>query len=458
MSHLRTAKVSNSALKIAQEIRSTRESFALNSLLLKTHFSQQKKRHSLSGYYYQYFILGTLNDTQEHAMMHNRYPPRSTWKPEKPVIRGKGKALNTIAAASGRDPAAIVKSVTEAEVSAETATFTAEDEVARRAASKARAKTKDEAIESHVFNQLTSQEKFRFTCFRRCGFAHKPIEKFVAKMLVLEMETRHMARRGTLVGLGCRLCGEGGSSNEDLPFKNNAAGAAVITDTSDADTLARILNKKRTKYSRKQILMNESRRRKAVIDQSQHCMHDGPLSNSSHTTQSLANLVVANSASDIVVVVSLLAKCYGQRLVAGAKMVAKAGDEKAEFNVKSSTNERISSSTLLTPLQPRHFIEAHQKRVRAGLDPCFWMGSRVGQSDLGSVFRLREEVVAEAAALEMVDRNSLLAALAARDLHDRELHKDDEKKRVDEDIMMETDKSKNGQVPEKDGISESAHF
>jgi hypothetical protein len=384
----------------------------------------------------------------------------STGKPAKPVIRGKGKALNTIAAASGRDPVKIFKSVAEAEVPAETATpaqTQAVDVEGRRAASRDRANTKDPAIESQAFNQLTPQEKFRFTCFRRCGFASKPIERFVANMLIGEMETRRMVRRGTLVGLGCRLGVEGGSSNDDSQFSSAAPG--VISDTSDADNSSSVVNRKRKRHSRKQILMNESRRRQAVIDQSQHCLLDGPLRNSGQATQALANLVVANSASEIVSVVSTLAKCYGQRLVAAAKTIAKAEDGKIDVSGTSSTYDPTSSSTLLRPLEPRHFIDAHQKLARAGLDPGFWLGDHVGLSNMRSAFHLGEEVVAESGALGVMDRNRLfhLAALAAGDLHDGELEEDDEKKRVDEEIMMDINESEHGDVAEMDGISESTY-
>ncbi len=52
--------------------------------------------------------------------------------------------------------------------------------------------------------------------------------------------------------------------------------------------------------------------------------------------------------------------------------------------------------------------------------------------------------IAEAAALGMVDRDSLcfLAALAAQDEHDREFEKDDEKKQSEEDIKADIHESK----------------
>ena len=102
--------------------------------------------------------------------MNNKIPSaRSTGKPAKPIVRGKGKALNAIAAASGRDPAAIVKSVTEAEASAKAATAArtrAVEEEVRKAAARERAKARKEATLSQIFNRLLPQEKFCFICFR----------------------------------------------------------------------------------------------------------------------------------------------------------------------------------------------------------------------------------------------------------------------------------------------------
>jgi hypothetical protein len=355
--------------------------------------------------------------------MNDKSPPAgSTGKPAKPIIRGKGKALNAIAAASGRDPAAIVKSVTEAEASAKAAAASraqAVEEDARRSAARERAKAKNEATASQVFSRLLPQEKLRFICFRRCGFASKPIEKFVAKMLVDATEKRHLVRRGALVGLGCRMsAGVGSSIYEDVLSNNSSVAATVITDASDADSSSKTLNvnRKRKKQSMKQTLINESKRRLAVMNQPRPYLLGGAHCTSKQPTPSLANLVAANSASEIVSVVSTLAKCYGQRLVVAAKRVADAEDEEKNINETSSADDATSSLTLLKPLQPRHFIEAHMHRARAGLDPGFWMADRVEHSEQGSVFHQGGEGIAEAAALGMVDRDSLcyLAALAAQ--------------------------------------------
>ena len=387
--------------------------------------------------------------------MNSKIPSaRSTGKPAKPVIRGKGKALNAIAAASGRDPAAIVKSVTEAEASAKAATATrarvVEEEV-RRAAAREKVKARDEATVSQVFNLLSPQEKFRFICFRRCGFASKPMEKFVAKMLVDATEKRHLVRTGTLIGLGVRLSvGVGSSIYEGCSPSNNSTAAATVI--SGADLSSRAVNRKRKKKSTKQVLMNESKRRLVMMDQPWSYFLEGPLCMSRLPAPSLSNLVVANSVSEIVSVVSTLAKCYGQRLVAAAKRVADAEDKEKNINGASLADDTTSSLTLLRPLQPRHFIEAHKHRARAGLDPGFWLAGHVGHSEQGLVFHKGGEGIAEAAALGLVDRDSLcyFAALGAQDENDRESEKDDEKNQSKEDIKADVDESKDEDVAERD--------
>eukprot|EP00580_Thalassiosira_gravida_P020159 CAMPEP_0201675054 /NCGR_PEP_ID=MMETSP0494-20130426/38616_1 /ASSEMBLY_ACC=CAM_ASM_000839 /TAXON_ID=420259 /ORGANISM="Thalassiosira gravida, Strain GMp14c1" /LENGTH=93 /DNA_ID=CAMNT_0048157377 /DNA_START=42 /DNA_END=320 /DNA_ORIENTATION=- len=80
-------------------------------------------------------------------------------KPSKPVVRGKGKgkALNVIAAASGRDPAAIVKSVTEAEAAAKAAAARAqaEEEAKKAAELRAQAKAREEITAAQIFDSLS---------------------------------------------------------------------------------------------------------------------------------------------------------------------------------------------------------------------------------------------------------------------------------------------------------------
>mmetsp|Transcript_8414 Transcript_8414/g.18191 ORF Transcript_8414/g.18191 Transcript_8414/m.18191 type:complete len:387 (-) Transcript_8414:151-1311(-) len=371
----------------------------------------------------------------------------SAGKPSKPVIRGKGKgkALNAIAAASGRDPAAIVKSVTEAEAAAKAAAARAQAEEAAKkvAEAQSRAKAKEEVTATQIYDSLSPQEQHRFECFRRCGFASKPIEKFVAKTLIDEAEKRYLVRRGAMVGLGGNVDGGDGNVNVDATSNDNIA--AAVTDASDADSSSKKPNvpRKRKKQSKKHILREESKRRRAAMNQPLPYFlggsgnGNGIVGNGSAGASArippLENLVVPGSASEIVAVVSTLAKCYGQRLVAAAKRVADAEEEEKEMDGTSS------SSMAQKPLLPHHFLEAHRHRARAGVDPGFWMADRTKVGKRGYEFKKGGVGTAEAAALGTVDRDRAchLAALAAQDEFDREVEKEeeDERRRCEEDKM-----------------------
>merc|ERR1719291_620382 len=121
----------------------------------------------------------------------------------KPVIRGKGKgkALNQIAAASGRDPAAIVKSVAEAEKSAKERSKKEADDAAAKAIAEQQqdgrgddSEVKDDTLPAQLYASLSPSDQYKFECFRRCGFAAKPMERFIAKVLVQEAAKRYLVR------------------------------------------------------------------------------------------------------------------------------------------------------------------------------------------------------------------------------------------------------------------------
>ncbi|KAK1742466.1 hypothetical protein QTG54_007031, partial [Skeletonema marinoi] len=297
--------------------------------------------------------------------------------------RGKGKALESIAARSGRDPAAIIDSIQAAEkaqAKAEAAKQrAAKVEASKKAAAKAASKKSvgvgkglnnnnnnkhdstdddedDAATKDHnevnypsqIYSSLSPQEQYRFQCYRRSGFASKPIEKFVAKMLVDEANRRFVARRGTMVGLGGRSQVNSGSSANNGHSINgeDEAAAATVTDIDHHQIHSN--NKKRKKPSKRQMLQEESKRRRVAMDQPPpyllNSFNNGTGSsgsagssglNSSSTARGggggvvvppLDQLVVPNSASEIVAVVSTLAKCYAQRLVSargGLRMLSK---------------------------------------------------------------------------------------------------------------------------------------
>lgn len=354
----------------------------------------------------------------------------------KPVIRGKGKgkALNVIAAASGRDPAAIVKSVTEAEAAAAAARAQAE-EVAKKAAEKQSSAKEEVNAVQILYDSLSQEQLTRFECFRRSGFASKPIEKFVAKMLIDEAEKRYLGRRGAMDGLGLNV--NGGVGN-------------VCHDVQSEDSPSKRLDACRKRKSKKHILLEDAKKRRSARDQPlpyflRGCPDGSDMVGNASTgglvpTPPLENLVVPSSASEIVAVVATLAKCYGQRLVAAAKRMADAEEEEHDIDGTAPN----ASSTAQKPLLPRHLLEAHRHRSRAGVDPGFWMADRTDGSKFGSAFKNGGVGTAEAAALGTVDRDKTcyLAALAAQDAFDREVEEEEgEINRHDRDDNMEVEDS-----------------
>ncbi|KAL7526962.1 hypothetical protein ACHAWF_002028 [Thalassiosira exigua] len=370
-------------------------------------------------------------------------PTGGSGKPSKPVVRGKGKgkALNAIAAASGRDPAAIVKSVTEAEAAAKAAAARAqaEEDAKKAAEERSQAKAKEEVTVAQVFDSLSPQDQYRFECFRRCGFASKPVEKFVAKMLIEEAEKRYSVRRGAMASLGGNLGGHVNHSREKSPPENTVA--TSVTDTSDASSATLGSSKKRKKRSNKHLLKEESKRRMIAMDRPlPYCNGHNVLSGNKSMGGSvgsgkippLDSLVVPHSSSEIVAVVSTLAKCYAQRLVSAAKRLANAEEEEQEL----SGTLYASTARTEKPLLPHHFLEAHRHRARAGIDPGFWMAKIIETSKKGLTLSRGGVGAAQAAALGTVDRGRTcyMAALAAQEAFDREIE-------IESEDQMEVEES-----------------
>ena len=144
-------------------------------------------------------------------------------KPQKAIQRGKGKALNALAAASGRDPALIAKEVAKA------AALKEEEERLKRQAEEERSRV--HATPAGVYNSLSEEERYRFECFRRCAFPSGPIEQFVSQAMTSEACGQSLVRRGVLAGLGAQ-------SNQAIGNLNSIGGlnstATEVTDASSA--------------------------------------------------------------------------------------------------------------------------------------------------------------------------------------------------------------------------------
>jgi len=373
--------------------------------------------------------------------------------------------LNAIAAASGRDPASIVKSVEEAElaVAAKAAKHEEEEEAKRIEEEQAKLKAKEEVTTLQIFNKLSPQEQYQYECFRRCGFASNPIEKFVAKTLVEEANRRYLVRRGAMVGLGRMQSSDISSSGYSDDGINNDVATITESDTSDSTTSNQ--NKKRRKYSTKHLLKEESKRRRIAMDQPPPYFSKGSVGSSGNTglllsddIPPLSNLVVPNSASEIVAVVSAMAKCYAQRLVSAAKRVAVAEEEEKKMQGTSTVVEQPQK-----PLEPHHFLEAHRHRQRAGLDPGFWMANPGNNGSSG--FNKGAIGGVEAAALGTIDRERVnyLAALEAQEDFDNknkeiiEPEQETQKKDETNDDKMDVEESKGSdETQEKEASSAGA--
>ena len=102
--------------------------------------------------------------------------------------------------------------------------------------------------------------------------------------------------------------------------------------------------------------------------------------------RALSDLVLPNQASDIVMVVGVLAKIYAQRLVWEAIRIRQesAADEDTADNNRGSIN---------TPLQAEYVMEAWRQRRQEGQDPGFFLqphdtSFRDGDDDVHDARRL----------------------------------------------------------------------
>ncbi|KAL3797383.1 hypothetical protein HJC23_010509 [Cyclotella cryptica] len=372
-------------------------------------------------------------------------PSKEEGKPQKVVQRGKGKALNALAAASGRDPALIAAAAeASAKANAKAAAAKQEEERAKRLAEEQRAK--ERATPRGIYDSLSSEERYRFECFRRCGFPSRPVEEFVAGAMVEEARRRYLVLRGVVAGLGVPSNGGSGDASgltdgehESTDTSGGTGASSSLEEHSDQNA------KQRRKRTKKSYLNEESKRRRDAMDQPFPYLIGTSSQGATGTQQRvprLEDLVAPESASEIVVVVSTLAKCYAQRLVAAARRVADAEDEaanldSAESEEQSCQNEEdndLQASVSQTgtkpikPLQPHHYMDAYRHRVNAGIDPGFWMndmickGSRERQSDR------KGAGVTEAAAVGRRNwKSAHLAALAAQDAYDEMVREESNK-------------------------------
>jgi hypothetical protein len=348
-------------------------------------------------------------------------------KPQKLIQRGKGKALNALAAASGRP--ILAAAATKAAVEAERAKAAAEEERFRA-----------QATPLEIWKSLSEGDLNKLESFRRCAFPSRDIEEFVARELVREAQRRYDVRRGVVAGLGVTSNGD----SSKIPAADDQK-ASEVTDASSGSEDQTNNTKRRRKRTKKSLLNEESKRRRVAMDQPLPYilgnLKNGASSQDGTVTKQqippLDALVVPDSASEIVAVVSTMAKCYAQRLVAAARRVADAEDEAAKLESEEGESE-LSKTKTIEPLQLHHYMEAHRHRVNAGIDPGFWMQDMIKKGS-----EAKGVGAAEAAAVGRKNNwnNAYLAALAAQDAYD-EMVKEEEEADAKEEQKMDVEEAK----------------
>jgi len=123
------------------------------------------------------------------------------------------------------------------------------------------------------------------------------------------------------------------------------------------------------------------------------------------THPDLGDLVAPGRSQEITLIVSTLAKMYAQKMIQSARALA---------TVEGYHND--------AKILPRHLLEAHRHRVRAGVDPGFFMQSTTkGSGAVGGNITGGSMTASSAAALGQPDRFSLTfeVARAAQEAYDK---------------------------------------
>ena len=234
---------------------------------------------------------------------------------------------------------------------------------------------------SRALSTFDASEQRRFEAYRRSTFAGDAVATFVSHCLVNASEDRYTARTNA-----CRLTNMGEREDKNL---------------FGVRTTPRIENALKTRPS--------------LIHRSTNCGGKTHTENGHHQ---LEQLVATDTASEITVVVSTLAKNYAQRLIQAARAVATA-----------------KGKSIQEAIDPKDLFEAHEHRSRAGLDPGFFVAasgsgpsSSIGGLASGSGPMSNRNCggpsygsgAIAAAALGIVDKNQLQldAALAAQEQYD----------------------------------------
>ena len=237
-----------------------------------------------------------------------------------------------------------------------------------------------------TLNALDPSEQRRFEAYRRSTFAGDAVADFVSSCLLEASEERYEARTlARHLTKDVEEKEEVGGSSRDVSSSSYVAGGPSAFGVRSNPRIEKALHARPSIYQR-----------------SKQSNVDTDCASKKRGVDRLADMVAVDAASEITVVVSTLAKNYAQRLIKAARAVATQRGK--------PLHERI---------EPQDLLDAYSSRVRAGVDPGFFIsGTKEGM--FGRTEGNVNSGIA-AAALGIVDKNKLKyeAALEAQEIFDK---------------------------------------
>jgi len=271
---------------------------------------------------------------------------------------------------------------------------------------------------AQALSTFLPSEQMRFEAFRRSKFRADAVSTFVSSCLMDASSRQYAQREKTrhylgAAGYGVQHSQPSSSSSQQQQSSASTTSVASITRKTLAlgsDPVAMYHNRTRQEGGSEEQLLGKERR-------------------GGSKPPDLKDIVAPNTSQEITLVVSTLAKMYAQKLIKSARAL--------------STVEGYHHDAKLLP---RHLQEAHRHRVRAGMDPGFFMqstakstaGAGNGIGNCGSMggSGSGSHTASSAAALGVVDKYSrtLEVARAAQEAYDKSVgsHEDLEGKETKE--------------------------
>ena len=229
---------------------------------------------------------------------------------------------------------------------------------------------------TRILGTLSAMEKSRFEAYTKSTLpAANAIRTYVAHLLLLHQHNQLAAScRSTTGLLGTNGRSRGSSSTATTTTNAHAnahanttnADGAHGTTTTTTTTAGNAVQQQQYHHQRlgtgvphlEHAMMKSMQLQQQQQQKSQRPLHD---------------LVQPGEADSIVIIVSALAKAYAQRLVAAARRVANVMTTTTTLSTLYSNGVSQQQQQQQQPLQVHHIQLAHDARVKAGIDPGFFM-------------------------------------------------------------------------------------